>query len=59
MITLYAWLTMLLFSFDDMVSNEWASKVEEVSRISLERNLLTRDLVVMHLSVNLDSRVSN
>ena len=42
-----------------MVYNEWASKVEEVSRISLDRNLLTRDLVVMHLSVNFDSKVSS
>ena len=39
--------------------NEWAQKVDDESRIGLERSLLVRDSVVLHLSVNFDAKVSS
>ena len=44
-------------SYDDSVYNEWTSGVDEVARASLEKSLLIRDPVVMHLTVNFDPKV--
>lgn len=45
------------YSYDDSVYNEWTGGVDEVARASLEKSLLIRDPIVMHLTVNFDPKV--
>lgn len=47
----------LLCRYDSSVYNEWGSGVDEVAKASLEKPLLLRDPVVMHLTVNFDPQV--
>lgn len=51
--------TCVLFvcSYDDSVYSEWSGKVDEVASASLEKSLLLRDPVVLHLTVNFDPKV--
>lgn len=46
-----------LCSYDDAVYTEWSNGVDEVAQASLEKSLLLRDPVVMHLTVNFDPKV--
>ena len=48
---------MSAYSYDCAVYSEWCSGVDKVARASLEKSLLLRDPVVMHLTVNFDPKV--
>ena len=48
---------LFVYSFDNEVYSEWSSVVDRVANASLEKSLLTRDPVVMHLTINFDPEV--
>lgn len=50
-------LMLFVCSYDDAVYSEWSNGVDEVAKASLEKSLLLRDPVVMHLTVNFDPKV--
>lgn len=50
-------LMLFVCSYDDAVYSEWSGGVDEVAKASLEKSLLLRDPVVMHLTVNFDPKV--
>ena len=47
----------ILCSYDKSVYSLWNCRVDEVARTNLEKCLLTRDPVVMHLTINFDPEV--